>query len=109
MDKLDQEILNWIADHTCDAALSAQIANAEVGRRDYMRTGFFVYLKIPDGLTAADATLKPVCPHIDSSDLMDGAGCTLFLRNGFLHYLEIYARGGFFPESLGQWQLRKAD
>ena len=66
-----------------------------------MRTGFFVYLKIPDGLAAADAALKPVCPHIDSSDLMDGAGCTLFLRNGFLHRA-IREQGGAYGGGAGQ-------
>jgi hypothetical protein len=109
MEKLDKEIISWIADKTDNDALSAQLASAEVSRRDYMRTGFFIYFKTAEGLVAVSESLRPVCPHIDSPDLMDGAGCTLFMRKGFLHYLEIYARGGFFPKSLQEFQLRNDD
>jgi hypothetical protein len=38
---------------------------------------------------------------------MDGAGCNLFLRNGRLHYLEIYARGGFIPETVDVFKLEE--
>ena len=107
MEKLDQDILNWISAETRDVELSAQIESAEVSRRDYMRTGFFVYLKLPDGMAKITPSVRPVCPHIDSADLMDGAGCTLFIRDGYLHYLEIYARGGFFPESIEQYELKE--
>ncbi len=106
MEKLDKDILSWIADETKDVELSAQIELAEVSRRDYMRTGFFIYLQVPEGLAKVDAKIQPVCPHIEGPDLMDGAGCSLFLRDGVLHYLEIYARGGFFPESLEQYELK---
>jgi hypothetical protein len=108
MEKLDKDILSWIADATKDSGLSAQIELAEVTRRDYMRTGFFVYFQLPGGLPKINAPIRPVCPHIESPDLMDGAGCTLFIREGYLHYLEIYARGGFFPESLEQYELKTA-
>jgi hypothetical protein len=108
MEKLDKDILRWIADETGDVDLATQIASAGVSRRDYMRTGFFIYLELPEGLTRVDAKVRPICPHIESPDLMDGAGCSLFLRDGVLHYLEIYARGGFFPESLEQYELKAA-
>jgi len=109
MERLEKEIISWIADRTDNDALSAQIVSVEVTRRDYMRTGFFIYFKVPEGLEPVAKTLRPICPHIDSPDLMDGAGCTLFIQNGFLHYLEIYARGGFFPKTIEQFQLGQAD
>ncbi|MCP4000702.1 MAG: hypothetical protein GY727_07315 [Gammaproteobacteria bacterium] len=109
MKKLEKEIISWIAEKTDNDALSAQVVSAEVIRRDYMRTGFFIYFKVPEGLEAAAQTLRPICPYIDSPSLMDGGGCTLFMQNGFLHYLEIYARGGFFPKTLEQFQLRQVD
>jgi hypothetical protein len=37
--------------------------------------------------------------------LMDGAGVSLFMKNGRLHYLEIYSRGGFMPETMETWHL----
>jgi hypothetical protein len=109
MEQLDRDILDWIAEHTGNPALTAQLRGATVKRRDYMKTGFFVYLHTSDEAEVVAAALRPVCPHIDSAELMDGAGCSLFLRNGRLHYLEIYARGGFFPETLGDYRLRSAD
>jgi hypothetical protein len=108
MEKLDTDILRWIADETQDGGLSAQIELAEVSRRDYMRTGFFVYFQVLEGVAKINASVRPVCPHIASPDLMDGAGCTLFIREGYVHYLEIYARGGFFPESLEHYELKTA-
>jgi hypothetical protein len=65
----------------------------------------FLYLKTPDHLPPVPTGVRPVCPHISSEMLMDGAGVSLFMKNGRLHYLEIYARGGFMPESMQQWRL----
>ena len=105
MEQLDKDILAWIAAHNDDAALSAQIASAQVTRRDYMRTGFFVYFDTAPESPAIADELRPRCPDIDAPGLLDGAGSSLFLKNGRLHYLEIYARGGFFPESPEDYRL----
>jgi len=109
MEKLDQSVLDWIAERTGDTALSAHIQAATLKKRDYMRTGCFVYFEAQPGLDPIDASVRPVCPHVTSTELMDGAGCSLFLRNGQLHYLEIYSRGGFIPEQLAQFELHEAD
>ncbi|MDP6150500.1 MAG: hypothetical protein QGH46_04615 [Gammaproteobacteria bacterium] len=108
MEKLDQEILRWIAAHNSDAALGDHLEAASVKKRDYMRTGFFTYFEPQPDLPPVDSAIKPTCPHISSPELMDGAGSTLFLRNGQLHYLEIYSRGGFIPEELEDFQLGDA-
>jgi hypothetical protein len=108
MEKLDREILEWIAINSADAALANQIRSAIVLKRDYMRTGFFVYLSADSDLPEVGKNIRPDAPDILSPELMDGAGSTLFLRDGRLHYLEIYARGGFFPEQLGKYELAAA-
>ena len=105
MEQVDRDILDWIAAATGDAALSAQIAAAEVKRRDFLRTGFIVYFAPLDAAAPVAAGVRPACPHLESAELMDGAGCDLFLRDGRLHYLEVYARGGFMPEKLENYQL----
>ena len=109
MGKLEQEVMDWIASNSDDARLSEHIQAATVKKRDYMRTGFFIYFDPQPGLTAIQASVRPVCPHITSAELVDGAGCSLFLRNGQLHYLEIYSRSGFIPEKLEEFQLGEAD
>ena len=105
MDKLDQTILTWIAEQTKSIALKAQIESAQVIKRDYMRTGYFIYFDVPPEVAPVDRSVGLVSPDILSPELLDGAGTTLFLRNGKIHYLEIYARGGFFPELLKVYTL----
>ncbi len=102
---LERALLDWIAEHSGDESLAAQVRGAQLKRRDYTRTGFFVYLSIPVDFDSVDSGTKPVCPLILNDALYDGAGCNLFLRDGRLHYLEIYARGGFLPEQLDRFQL----
>ncbi|MEE4186188.1 MAG: hypothetical protein V2J12_10500 [Gammaproteobacteria bacterium] len=105
MEQVDRDLLDWIAAATDDPALAAQIAAAEVKKRDFLRTGFLVYFARNDAAPPVPAGVRPVCPHLASPELMDGAGCDLFLRDGRLHYLEVYARGGFMPEKLESYRL----
>jgi hypothetical protein len=109
MTPLETEILDWIAERTDDDSLKQQLSSVEVVRRDYVRTGYFIYLQ-PDR-SIAPVEGRPVIPNpfIDSSELPDGAGCSLFLKDGFVHYLEVYARGGFFPQQLTNYTLRPDD
>ena len=107
--QLENELLAWIDQHTQCAQLTAQLAKAKLERRDYMRTGFFVYFTTDPTCEPIPAEVKPVCPQINSRELMDGAGCNLFTRDGRLHYLEIYTRGGFIPEQLQEFHLDFAD
>lgn len=105
MKQPDRDILHYIAAQTGDAALAGQVASARVRRRDYTRTGLFLYFE-PDGDAAAvPAGVRPVSARLDAPGLMDGAGCDLFLRDGRLHYLEVYARGGFLPEEISDYRL----
>lgn len=99
MEQIDQDILEWIAAHTANPELTAQINGARVKRRDAMKTGFFVYFEADTSLSPVDIKLRPVCPYIEIPGLPDGAGCDLFMKDGYLAYLEIYARGGFMPEN----------
>ena len=105
---LEAQILEWIAEKTPSTELSRQLRGAEVARRDYVRTGYFVYLQPSEGSSAIEGRPKIPHPFIESPVLPDGAGCSLILKDGQLHYLEIYARGGFFPENLADFELRPA-
>jgi len=105
MNEFEQAVLAWIAEHNASAELQAQIAAATLKKRDFMGTGCFLYLAVPDDLAPVPTDLRPACPHVNSPMLMDGAGSSLFLRDGKLHYLEIYARGGFMPNDLQDWEL----
>jgi len=105
MQQPDKDILDYIAAQTGDTVLAQQVARAEVSRRDYTRTGLFVYFVADKSAEPVAAGLRPVSARLDAPGLMDGAGCDLFLRDGRLHYLEVYARGGFLPETLQDYRL----
>jgi hypothetical protein len=105
MEILDRQILDWIASRSDNAVLREQLLHAQVIRRDYMQTGFFIYFELPESTLPLQNITRPLCPDISSSLLFAGAGTALFFRNGKLHYLEIYARGGFFPENIEDFQL----
>ena len=109
MEQLDRQIIDWIAANATDEAVASQLRAASVRKRDYMRTGYFVYLDVPDDTPPIEGKINVVCPDIASSELLDGAGTELFLRDGRLHYLEIYARGGFFPPDLTEFRLLQPD
>ena len=59
MEKLEREILDWIAAATDDESLQTQLANAEAVRRDYTRTGYFTYFSVPEGLPPIAGGLRP--------------------------------------------------
>ncbi len=105
LEKADRDILGWISASTGDPALSRQIEQAQVKRRDYTRTGLFIYFVPDESAEAVSADVSPVSARLDAPGLMDGAGCDLFLRQGRLHYLEVYTRGGFLPEQLEDYRL----
>lgn len=106
MTALETQIIEWIVDKTTSSELKRQLGGAEVLRRDYVRTGYFVYLHLAEGFSSIEGRPKIQHPFIKSSALPDGAGCSLILKDGYVHYLEIYARGGFFPENLSDYELR---
>jgi hypothetical protein len=105
MEKLDRAIVDWIAANTNDPVLQDQLQRATVIRRDYMLTGYFIYFGLPDSMSPLGSGTRPCCPDISAEALPYGAGTGLFTRNGKIHYLEIYARGGFFPEQLVEFRL----
>jgi hypothetical protein len=47
MEQLEKDLLEWIAGNNDCEALATQLAGARVTKRDYMRTGFFIFLEAP--------------------------------------------------------------
>jgi hypothetical protein len=109
MEALDRQIVDWIASRSDNAAFREQLLSAQVIRRDYMRTGFFIYFELPESTAPLTNIVRPLCPDVSSPLLFDGAGTALFFRNGKVHYLEIYARGGFFPENIEEFKLLESN
>ena len=105
MTNLEQAVLRWISDHSSDSALQGQLAAAKEKRRDFVGTGVFLYLDVPRDCPSVSRDVAMSCPRIVSPHLPDGAGVSLFLKEGYLHYLELYSRSGFLPEKLDEFDL----
>ena len=105
MTRLEQDVLQWIADHSGDSGLRAQIERASEKKRDFVGTGVFLYLQVPPDCPPLPQGVVTSTPTIVSPSLMDGAGASLFLKDGRLHYLELYSRSGFLPEELDDYDL----
>ena len=63
MEQPDRDILDFIAAESGDDALAQQIASAQVKRRDYTRTGLFVYFE------SGEATRSWSSAVVDENDL----------------------------------------
>ena len=109
MEQLEKDVLAWISEHNASEALRSQLAAATVKKRDYMRTGFFVYFEVPHEGMRVEPGFRTRCPDLQAPELVHGAGSSLFLRDGRVHYLELYARGGFFPRELKRYSLVTPD
>ena len=95
-------------------ALRDQVAVAEVREREFTGVGFFTYLflrpgahrvSLPDGVV-----YPPLIGEVDlqSENLRYGAGFVLFLKDGLLHLLEGYTKGGeAWPDDLGRYVVRR--
>ena len=105
--KLEQDILNWFVKNNEDAAFVKQCALAVPKEREYTGCGFFLTLQIPKNAPTCSLRRGLVEPHIESESLVHGAGCILFLTEGYLDFLEVYSFGDEeFPEELNQYTLQ---
>ncbi len=107
MTKLEKDILEWIAAHCDDKALATQCCMATVVSREHTGVGVYVNLELPDSAPACDIVRSPMHPYIESPQLEAGGGCVLFLENGRVSTLELYAYGDSFPDEMEEYSLHE--
>ena len=102
---LERDILDWIAERVEEPALQRQCSAVEPVLREFTGCGFFTSLRVNAEVPRShhDRTLGGPC--IESPELEAGGGCVLFLENGYLDCLEVYAHGDVFPERIGSYKL----
>jgi hypothetical protein len=95
-------------------ALRDQVAVAGVREREFTGVGFFTYfllgpevhpVPLPNGVVHS-----PLVGEVDiqAENLRHGAGFVLFLKEGLLHFLEGYTKGGEpWPDDLGRYVVRR--
>ncbi len=109
--KIEESILKWIAKESESENLREQLSNCTLIGRDYTGVGFFLKLKVSDNVPVVEGEegdIDPVPgPFIDSPELESGGDTVLFIHNGVIETLEIFAYGDSFPESLEEYELQK--
>ncbi len=108
--KLEGDILNWIIDHIENPILEEQLNHAIPVKRDYTGSGFFVHLFIPDNIPSLpydEGDVDPFPgPMIVSEQLEAGGDTVIFVTNGKIDCLELFAYGNTFPEHLENFTLK---
>ena len=106
---IENDILTWIRERTENQPLRHQFAAARPKKREYTGVGCFVDLELPDDCPLVDVvqgdgrTISG--PQIRSRLLECGAGSMVFVEEGRVDLLEIYAYGNSFPKNLTEYQL----
>lgn len=106
----ERALLDWIRERAEGEELRAQLASAEVVGREYTGVGAYLSLAVPEGVDRIElggakgdssGPRRTVSgPELESPDLVHGGGSILFLEDGRLSFLELFAYGESFPNSL---------
>jgi hypothetical protein len=103
---LEATLLRNIAECYQNPALAAQIGQCRVTLREYSGCGVFTTLEVP----ADSPLIVSAAPTFDGNDmeapeLSGGAGSVLFIRDGRLHFLEVFAYADGDPTDLDSLTL----
>lgn len=106
---LENDIVRWLLKNCEDSTVQRQLPHVLLRKRDYTGVGFFLHFTLPPDVIAApdsagDATPIPG-PEIASSQLDSGAGTVVFLTDGRIDCIEIFAYGNHLPETLVDYTL----
>lgn len=108
--KLERQVIHHLLLGKNDilAVLRAQFEAATVKSKEYSGAGFFIYFEIPKEAprlsSAYSFEINDVAARI--AGLQNGAGFTLFIKNGIINMLEGYVFGEeLWPKSVGDYEL----
>ena len=108
--KLERDILDWISGSTESKELRQQIENASLLGREYTKVGFFLDLSVPPNAPKIAEHLQDINPlpgpYIESDQLDFGGDSILFVNDGVIDTLEIFAYGTSFPKFLEKYVLK---
>ena len=109
LNPLEAALLQGIVDYYQDPALTEQIRHCRVVQREYSGCGFFIALVVSVGspliIVRKDGFRFRTGNDIEAPELSNGAGSVLFIREGLLHFLEVFAYVGGDPADLSGFAL----
>ncbi len=100
-EQLEAELLRLLLEGDLPI-LRDQVARARVVRREFSGVGFFTSFEVQGNIPLAEPpNFAGGNVNIQMEDLVYGAGCVLFVRNGKLDMLECYTNGDeHWPEHI---------
>lgn len=109
MNQLEEDILAWMSSKSSSEAFATQAQVLKVTNREYTGVGCYTDFEIP-----TERNVQPIRghsqpypgPHIEAAELEAGAGTHLWIQDGFITCLEIFAYGNSFPEDLTEYKLK---
>ena len=106
---LERDIISWLRHYCDDADVQCQLPHLELQEREYTGVGYFLHFTVSPRIAPAPESEGDVTPfagpNIASSKLESGAGTAIFLTNGKIDCIEIFAYGVSFPEHLMNYTL----
>ncbi|WP_345057899.1 hypothetical protein [Hymenobacter glaciei] len=91
-DAMEAALLRNIAEFYQNPALTAQISQCRVTLREYSGCGFFTTLTVPaDSPIIISEEQFFGGSDVEAPELSHGAGSVLFIKNGRLDFLEVFA------------------
>ena len=109
--KLERAILDWYKSHYQNDTLNTQIDSAIPINRKWTEVGFYIDLQVDTSLAAVppmngfEDGRAIMGPHIESSQIEDGGGVLLFVKDGHLEFIEMYSFGARFEEHISDFKL----
>jgi hypothetical protein len=105
---LEAALLRDIAAGHQNPALTEQIERCQVVKREYSGCGFFATLAVPAGspvveIEGMDGTLGG--GDVEAPELTWGGGSILFMKDGCLDFLEVFAYDAGDPSQLSAFRI----
>lgn len=108
LNSMEASVLWEIVNFYQNPALAEQVQHCRVTRREYSGCGFFTTLTVPVGSRqiVAGKTRAYNGSDLDAPELSHGAGSVLFLREGIIDFLEVFAYVDGDPATVDAFTLQ---
>ena len=104
--QLEIAVLDWMAEQLPVPHLREQIVAASPTNRDYTGHGFFIKFHVPPNLPLLEVSSPISGPVIEAKGIDYDGAALLFLVDGYIDQLELYANGDNFAETITEFELK---
>lgn len=106
---LFDNIVDWYRKNPkVNLAVKNQLSNSELERYELSGAGIYFYIKVnKDMVKAIDDVSSPIDgPYIYSSYIDSNGGSLMWIENGYISNIELYANGTWVNENINSFELK---